>query len=270
MLGCLEAFLAGECAEADDLKGARSMATQPRREGPAIGGSFSFSRVVDLSWPIQPGIPQWPGDPRVEFETVADLENDKYFLRRFSMGEHSGTHLSAPAGFHPGRPGHEAFSPQDLVRPGIVMDISRQAERDPDYALTMNDVLDWESDHGPVPRGCIAILRTGWEAKWNNPFAYLGGDAADQLHFPGFALDAVQLLIEGRAVAGLGTDTAGVETGVDTSFSVSRMALGSNLIVLESMTGLDQLPASGFLIVVGLLRLDGGGGGPVAVTALVH
>ena len=71
-------------------------------------------------------------------------------------------------------------------------------------------------------------------------------------------------------MAGLGTETAGVETGVDTSFSVSRMALGSSLIVLESMAGLDQLPASGFLIVVGLLRLDGGGGGPAAITALVH
>ena len=246
------------------------MATHPRREGPIIGGSFSFSRVVDLSWPIQAGIPQWPGDPGVEFETVADIETDSYFLRRFSMGEHSGTHLTAPAGFHAGRPGHEGFSPQDLVRPGIVMDISRKAEADPDYVLTMNDVLDWESDHGPVPRGCIAVLRTGWQAKWNDPFAYLGGDAADQLHFPGFGLDTVQLLIEGRNVAGLGTDTAGVETGSDTGFSVSRMALGRSLIVLENMTSLDQLPASGFLLVVGLLRLDGGGGGPTAITALVH
>ena len=244
------------------------MATQPQREGPAGCGSFSFSRVVDLSWPIRPGIPRWPGDPNVEFETVADLETDGYFLRRFSMGEHSGTHLSSPAGFHASAPGHEGFSPQDLVRPGIVIDISGQAKADPDYTLTINDVLDWESDYGPVPLGCIVILRTGWQAKWNDPFAYLGGDTADQLHFPGFGRDTVQLLIEGRSVAGLGTDTAGIEPGTDTDFSVSRMALESRLIVLENMTALDQLPASGFLLVVGLLRLEGGGG-PTAITALV-
>jgi len=205
----------------------------------------------------------------MEFETVADFDKDGYFLRRFSMGEHSGTHLSAPSGFRSGAPGHEAFSPNDLVRPAIVIDISTQAEADPDYALTMNDVLDWESDHGPVPQGCFALLRTGWQAKWDDPVEYLGGEAADQLHFPGFGLDAAQLLLEGRNAAGLGADTAGAEPGINTEFSVSRLALDKRLIVLENLANLDQLPAIGILLVVGLLRLEGGSGGPAAVTALV-
>lgn len=245
------------------------MATQPRRNGPANGGSISFSSVIDLSWPIHPGIPQWPGDPGVEFEGVAGHQQDGYFLRRFSMGEHSGTHLSAPASFQAGAPGHEGFSPNDLVRPAIVIDIEAQSQANRDYALTMNDVLDWESDHGPVPQGCVALLRTGWQARWTSPAEYLGGADASELHFPGFGLDAAQHLFEGRNVAGLGTDTAGAEPGVDTGFSVSRLALGNRLIVLENLTNLDLLPATGVLLVIGLLRLDGGSGGPAAVTALV-
>ena len=75
------------------------MATQQHDDGPANGGSISFSRVVDLSWPVHPVIPQWPGDPGVEFQTVAEIKRDDYFLRSFTMGEHSGTHLSAPSGF---------------------------------------------------------------------------------------------------------------------------------------------------------------------------
>jgi len=149
------------------------------------------------------------------------------------------------------------------------MDISDQAKADPDYCLTMNDVLDWESDHGPVPQGCIVLLRTGWQAKWNEPLAYLGGNTADQLHFPGFELNTAQLLIEGRNISGLGIDTAGVEPGVDTRFSVSGLALKNRMIVLENMTGLDSLPDCGFLLVVGLIRLEGGSGGPTAITALV-
>ena len=205
----------------------------------------------------------------MEFETVADFEKDGYFLRRFSMGEHSGTHLSAPSGFQPGAPGHEGYSPNALVRPGIVIDVSTQAEADKDYALTMNDVLDWESDHGPIPQGCIVLLHTGWQHKWGNPSEYLGGTAVGQLHFPGFGLDTAHLLLEGRNVAGMGTDTAGVEPGPDTEFSVSRLALESRLIVLENLTNLDLLPATDALLVVGLLRLEGGSGGPAAVTALV-
>ena len=245
------------------------MVTQPTRDGPAFGGSISFSRVVDLSWPINPGITQWPGDPAVEFETVAEIKKDGYFLRRFSMGEHSGTHLSAPAGFEAGAPGHESLSPRDLVRPAIVIDIATQSESDRDYALTMNDVLDWESDHGPVPQGCLALLRTGWQSKWTNPLDYLGNTSGGELHFPGFGLEAAEMLIKGRGIAGLGTDTAGVEPGVDTDFSVSRSALEKRLIVLENLTNLDLLPPTGALLVVGLLRLEGGSGGPASVTALV-
>ena len=245
------------------------MVTQPQNDGPAFGGSISFSKVVELSWPVQPNIPQWPGDPNIEFEKVAEVKKDGYFLRRFAMGEHSGTHLSAQSSFQAGAPGHEAHSPQDLVRPAIVIDISAQAESNRDYALTMNDVLDWESDHGPIPLGCLVLLRTGWQAKWTNPTDYLGGSQTDQLHFPGFGLDAAQLLLEGRAVAGLAADTAGLEPGTDTGFSVSRLALDNRLIVIENLTNLDQLPPTGALLVIGLLRLDGGSGGPVSVTALV-
>ncbi len=245
------------------------MVTQQTGDGPAFGGSISFSKVVDLSWPVHPGIPQWPGDPVVEFETVADFKDDGYFLRRFSMGEHSGTHLSAPSSFQDGAPGHEGFSPQDLVRPAVVIDIAIQAENDPDCALTMNDILDWESGHGPVPQGCVVLLRTGWQAKWGRPLDYLGGSDAGQLHFPGFGLDAAQMLLEGRNIAGLGADTAGAEPGTDTGFSVSRYALENRLIVLENLTNLDLLPPTGTLLVVGLLRLDGGSGGPASVTALV-
>jgi kynurenine formamidase len=244
------------------------MVTQPQHDGPASGGSISYSKVVDLSWPVHPGIPQWPGDPSVEFETVADIDKDGYFLRRLAMGEHSGTHLSAPAGFNSGAPGHQAYSPQELVRPAIVIDITPQADGNQDYALSMNDVLDWESDHGPIPNACMVLLRTGWQAKWNDPPAYLGGTSADQLHFPGFNLDAARLLIEGRNVAGFGTDTAGLEPGVDAGIPVSRFVLEKRRIVVENLTNLDLLPPTGTLLVI-VLRLDGGSGGPAAITALI-
>ena len=245
------------------------MVTQQQEGGPAKGGSISFSKVVDLSWPIHPGIPQWPGDPSVEFETVASFKYDGYLLRHFSMGEHSGTHLSAPSGFREGAPGHEGFSPEDLVRPAVVIDITTQAEVDPDYALTINDILDWESRHGPVPQSCVVLLRTGWQTRWSNPPDYLGGARAGHLHFPGFGLVASQMLIDGRNIAGLGTDTAGAEPGADSGFSVSRLALENRLIVLENLTNLDLLPPTGAMLVVGLLRLEGGSGCPASVTALV-
>ena len=45
-------------------------------------------------------MPIWPGDPAVVFTNVATFPNDGYFLRNFSMGEHSATHMNAPNSFH--------------------------------------------------------------------------------------------------------------------------------------------------------------------------
>ena len=70
-------------------------------------------------------------------------------------------------------------------------------------------------------------------------------------------------------MAGFGTDTAGLEPGVDTGFSVSRLVLEKRRIVVENLTNLDLLPPTGTMLVIGLLRLDGGSGGPAAITALV-
>ena len=58
------------------------------------------SKVVSLSHPITARIPLWPRDPPVVFKDVACLEKDGYFLRRFSMGEHSATHMNAPNSFY--------------------------------------------------------------------------------------------------------------------------------------------------------------------------
>jgi len=77
------------------------------------------------------------------------------------------------------------------------------------------------------------------------------------------------MLLEGRNIAGLGTDTGGAEPGADSGFFVSRLVLENRLIVLESLTNLDLLPPTGTLLVIGLLRLEGGSGCPASVTALI-
>ncbi|MFB3097334.1 MAG: hypothetical protein ACE1ZZ_01520, partial [Dehalococcoidia bacterium] len=47
-------------------------------------GKIVYSRVLDLSRAIHPAMPVWPGDPAVQFETTARLDQEGYFLRRFA------------------------------------------------------------------------------------------------------------------------------------------------------------------------------------------
>ena len=233
------------------------------------GKSISYTRVVNLSQLIHPGIPQWPGDPPVEFKTVAQIGQDGHYLRRFSLGEHSGTHLNAPSGFHPNGASIDAYPVESLIAPAVIVDVRDKAAGSPDYLLSIEDVLEWERKSGQAASGCVLLLYTGWQDKWDNPREFFGPDTEGVLHFPGFGIAAVRFLLEERGIAGIGIDTHGVDGGRDNTFAVNRLALEQPRIVLENLTNLDQLPATGAVMVIGILRLKGGSGSPASVLALV-
>ncbi|MEH1847752.1 MAG: cyclase family protein [Nostoc sp.] len=236
---------------------------------PQSQNSITYTRVIHLSHVIDIDIPQWSGDPTVEFETVAELNNDGYYLRRFSLGEHSATHINAPNSFHSSAVGIDQYPAQSLVVPAVVIDIRQATAVNPDYALTIADVLAWEEQYGKIFAGYVVILNTGWQEKWLDKSAFLNHDSQGIAHFPGFGSDATQFLLNERQIAGVGIDTHGVDPGQDNSFAINRLVLEQPRIVLENLTNLDQLPPKGTTLVIAVLRLRGGSGSPVGVLGLV-
>ena len=216
-------------------------------------------------------IPLWPGDPPLEFHSWADIGQNGYFLRKFSMGEHSGTHLTAPVSYFADGRTVDQYSPSELVRPVVVLDVRDQCLRDPDYALPLGEVLAWEEVNGGIHPGDLVLLNTGWAERWHDAEAYLGKDPNGGLHFPGFGYEAASYLVNKRDAGGLGTDTAGIEPGTDSDLSVSKLVLAEPRIALENLVNLDRLPATGAapIVVIGALALAGGSGSPAAVTALI-
>lgn len=240
-----------------------------RREGREEEKCITYSRVIHLSHIIDSEIPQWQGDPPVEFETVAQLHKDGYYLRGFSMGEHSATHMNAPNSFQLDGVGIHEYSAQSLVVPAVVIDIRQEALVNPDYALCVEDILSWEEHYDKIPSGCVVLLYTGWQEKWLDKNAFFNQDAQGGMHFPGFGRDATRFLLEERQIAGVGIDTHGVDSGQDTTFGTNSLVLEKPRIVLENLTNLDQLPPTGAILAIGVLRLRGGSGSPVGVLAFV-
>ena len=231
--------------------------------------SITYRRVVDLTHPIRPGIPRWPGDPQVEFDPIASIDEEGYRLRRFSMGEHSGTHLATPSAFWHDGIGPAQIQGEALVVGAVVIDVSELAMNDADYALSVDAVKEWERRNGEVSSGCIVLLYTGWERYWDEPGRFINADPDGIMHFPGFRMDAARYLLERRGASGLGIDTHGIDPGTDTDLSVSRLALGKRALVLECLNNLRALPPNGATVVIGRLPLVGGSGSPASVLALV-
>ena len=114
--------------------------SQPQQEGPELFGALDNFRAVDLSHPVSPHAPRWPGDPPVDFEPWSEIDRDGYYLRRLSMSEHGGTHLTAPASYYPEGRTVDQYTAGELSRPAVVIDVSDRCRQDRDYALTTEAV----------------------------------------------------------------------------------------------------------------------------------
>ncbi len=230
--------------------------------------NISYSHVIHLSHVIDIDMPKWTGDPPVEFTSVAEIQDDGYYLRRFSLGEHSATHINAPNSFYVNGVSIDQYPASSLILPAVVINICKQATINSDYVLTISDIQAWESEFGEIPTGSLVILYTGWQEKWLNHQAFFNQDKDGKMHFPGFGYDASEFLITHRRITGVGTDTHGVDSGQDTNFTINCLLLERSLIVLENLTNLDQLPPQGITLIIGILRLRGGSGSPAAIMAL--
>jgi len=227
------------------------------------------TRVLDLSYAINDRLVPWPGDRKwFAAEVNASIERNGYFTRSFWMLEHYGTHLDAPAHFPPGKATVDQIPVKHLIGSGVVFDIQAEGAKDADYQLPASKITEWESQHGRVPAGAIALLRTGWAARWPDPERYRNQDAQGRMHFPGFSPEAARFLID-RQASGLGTDTMSVDFGASDEFLVHRLALGSGLYHLENLADLGDLPESGAHLVVAPIKLEGGSGGAVRVFAIL-
>ncbi len=225
--------------------------------------------IVDMTYPVNEKFPAWPGDDHVfEAKANATMEKDGYFTRSFWMLEHYGTHMDAPAHFPPGKITLDEIPDTHFFGPAVVIDVREEAAKDPDYRLTVVRVKKWEAEHGQIPKGAIAVLRTGWGSRVPDVARYRNMDANKVMHFPGYSVESAKLLIE-RGVVGLGIDTLSVDYGASKDFEVHRVDLPAGLYNLENLANTESLPEWGAYLVAAPIKLAGGSGGPVRVFAVL-
>ena len=242
----------------------------------AIALELDDYRLVDLSHSYGENTLYWPTSPSAFEKEELDygMTEGGWFYSSYSVctPEHGGTHLDAPIHFAAGGISTEKIPLENLVAPAVVIDVSEQAAKDRNYRLTANDVRDFEAEHGEIAAGTIVLMRTDWSQHWPDAIAYLGDDTpgdASHLQFPGFGAEATRILAEERKVALLGVDTASVDYGKSQDFIVHRIGSGQGVANLENLTNLNQLPATGALVLALPMKIEGGSGGPARVVALV-
>jgi kynurenine formamidase len=223
-------------------------------------------RLADLTHTFTEGFPVFTGAEPAR-ETIADYATSGFYAQKWTFGEHSGTHMDAPGHFVPGGRLSPQITPQELVIPIVVVDISRRAEDDPNAMVEVDDLRKFERRHGRIPRGALVAADSGWAEKVDNPAEFKGGPAFPNYNFPGWSEEAAMWLARERDVTGIGIDTMSLDPGNSLTFPVHVNFLATDRYGIENLAGLGDIPERGATAYVGLIPWEEGSGGPCRVIA---
>lgn len=232
-------------------------------------------RVIDLSYPFDATTVYWPTAEPFQLETDFEGTTEQgyfYSAYRYRAAEHGGTHLDAPVHFAKGRRSVDQIPLEQLMGPGVLIDVTRQCAANADYLVSISDIQNWEKRYGRIPAGSIVLLRTGFGKYYPDRKKYLGTDergagAVPKLHFPGLDPKAATWLTQNRAIKAIGLDTASIDFGQSTLFESHRILFDKNIPAFENVANLDQLPLKGFSIIALPMKIKGGSGGPLRIVA---
>ena len=235
-------------------------------------------KFVDLTHAFAPGIPRWPGFPDEIRETIYWYEKGRgsmgagFFAERFILVGQWGTHVDPPAHFIKDLRTVDQIELKEMILPLVVIDVHEEASKNPDYTLTLGRVKKWEEDHGRIPTGAFAAMRTDWSKRWPDAVKLENKDAKGIAHYPGWSLPALKYLYEERKITASGHETTDTDPGTAASkddYSLETYILSTNHYQIELLTNLDQVPESGALVVATFPKPKGGSGFPARVFAIL-
>jgi arylformamidase len=203
---------------------------------------------VDLSLPLRPAMPVYPGDPPVAFLRHADFEPDGCRVTAIRLGTHVGTHLDAPSHFLAEGATVDELAISALVGPARVVDVTDIPPGGEIDAARLGRIISGER----------LLLRTDWSAQF-------GTDSYYQ-QFPSLS-DAAVLRLAERRVALLGLETPSLCADHEADAAAHRALLSGGVVIVEGLTGLDRLPGRVWLAALPL-PLAGLDGSPCRVIAM--
>ena len=221
--------------------------------------SRGSGRLVDLSHPIEHGMETYRGLPGPIIEDHLSREASRshyapgteFQIGRITMVANTGTYVDAP--------GHRFADGTDVAGlslsaladlDGILIRVAGASERAiPASAFQADDV-----------RGRAVLVHTGWDRYWRTE-AYFSGH-------PFLTADAAAHLRDAGAAL-VGIDSLNIDDTADGTRPTHTTLLAAGIPVVEHLSGLDQLPVTGFRFFAVPAPVHGMGTFPVRAFALV-
>jgi len=232
---------------------------------------------VELSHLMNNDSPYWSGIPEGSVELgniVFDWGNPmlECQIMQFKFPGQFGTHIDFPGHFAKGGKMAESFSMHDAAFPLCVIDISEKAKADCHYAVTVEDIKEYEAKYGDIPDGAFVALRTDWYKNWPdmNKMSGIAEDGSE--NFPGWSLPALKYIYEERNAAANGHETLDTDASAEAAkagdLACERYVLEKGKLQIEVLKNLDKVPAAGAILFASWPNFEGANGLPCRVFAI--
>lgn len=215
-----------------------------------------MARLIDLSHTIADGTVTYPGlpAPRIFDHLSREASRQHYAagtsfqIARLEMVANTGTYLDAPAHRYEGKPDVAGLPLEGVASlEGVVFD-------------SFGRSFGADAVKGPL-RGRAVLIRTGWSRHFGTA-AYGNGE-----HPFVSRAGAEALAAAGAAIVGI--DSLNIDDTADGTRPAHSILLAAGIPVVEHLTALDQLPASGFRFFAVPPKFVGMGTFPVRAFAIV-
>ncbi len=205
-------------------------------------------KIHDISLPISPKLPVWPGDPAVVLEQVSSMDAGAHDnVSRLAGGVHIGTHVDAPHHFMNDHRTVELLSLDVLVGPARVVQIEE------DVKVVNAEVLE----KAEIPSGTERLL-----LKTHNSSLWERGELEFDTGFVGISADGADWLVQ-HAIKLIGIDYLSVAP-FKQSIPTHRILLGAGIIIVEGLD-LSGVHPGAYSLYCLPIKLVGSDGAPARV-----
>jgi kynurenine formamidase len=222
-----------------------------------------IDNIVDLTHTLTPEFPFIPVKKLTypfELIPMATLNENGVEANSWKIHEHLGTHTDAPNHFIENQKSLDQIELRDLIVPVVVIDIEEKASKNRDAELTVDDIKKFEKEYGEIPEHSCVMMYSGWEKHLKDSL-FVGLDAKQVKHYPGFSNDAIKFLVDERKIAGIGVDVLSFDPGIDENYIGHKTLFEAGKWGVECVANLNKIPKTGATVIIGAPKVGKATGG---------
>lgn len=211
-------------------------------------------KIIDLTHPITPTMPVYPGTEQPGLVPACTIEKDGFRETKLTMYSHTGTHMDSPAHLFKQGKTLDAFTPEYFYGPAIILDVSAKTGE-----IGVAELVSYQE---VLARVNFLLLYTGWHNFWGGEKYFAG--------FPVLSPEAARWLTKFPLKA-VGVDAISIDQVTPTgTLPIHQTLLANDILIVENLTNLNRLVGKKFIFCCLPLNIYQADGAPVRAIAIIN